>query len=491
MRGNQSSIVIPEDNDAACQSSPISVFDLSGLPPVYVLAVHLTEVELHQVEDTLVRMGALLTYDIKQAKIVLGNISTERRAKFELKCGEVKTKEFRRRKNHRSPSPIGSTAESSSRKRPNLKNDNQYSVKKKIDSSLGDDQSTANPKIDNENASKLVSKLSEQDSSLTPNVGPCDFAFTKDARSPILESDSSTSVIKVVKLSWLRDSVDAGMAQSLEKYIIYQAYLVCPDEDAGLSGEEETQKQTNPFGLLNQGCNRKKEVAREIMQRAKAEAHAATQPKSSRNRRRDHVKEAVDQDFRGQSFASSKNPVSQNFKRNLSKPPRLLHQTTSEFDENFSSSSPVMQPDWVKEKKIYSCERATPLNPPNEEFIAQLKKIRKARLLIGDEVGVRAYSSSIASIAAYPHLISSTREILALPGCDQKIATIFHEWHTTGHIQAVSDLEADPALKILQLFFEIWGVGAATAREFYYDRHWRDLDDIIEHGWKSLTRVQQ
>lgn len=43
---------------------------------------------------------------------------------------------------------------------------------------------------------------------------------------------------------------------------------------------------------------------------------------------------------------------------------------------------------------------------------------------------------------------------------------------------------------MLKRFSEIWGVAAATALDFY-NRGWRDLDDIVEHGWDSLTRVQQ
>lgn len=77
-------------------------------------------------------------------------------------------------------------------------------------------------------------------------------------------------------------------------------------------------------------------------------------------------------------------------------------------------------------------------------------------------------------------------------GCDQKIAHLFHEYQTSnGKLHAVADIEADPVLKVLREFYEIWGVGAKTARDFYYDKGWRDLDDIVEDGWKSLSRVQQ
>jgi DNA polymerase IV len=47
------------------------------------------------------------------------------------------------------------------------------------------------------------------------------------------------------------------------------------------------------------------------------------------------------------------------------------------------------------------------MHPPNEAFIEQLMKIRTARTLLGDKVGVRAYSSAIAILSAYPYLLSS------------------------------------------------------------------------------------
>jgi DNA polymerase IV len=168
----------------------------------------------------------------------------------------------------------------------------------------------------------------------------------------------------------------------------------------------------------------------------------------------------------------------------------LLHTTTSENDLGVSSDLPEM-PEWVKAGIKYACQRLTPKDQPNDSFIALLKKIKLARLLTNDEIGVRAYSTSIAALAAYPHKVSNPREIMALPGCDAKIANLYIEWVNTCTIKAVNDIEADEDLKILRIFYEIWGVGATTAREFYYDKGWRDLDDIVEYGWKTLSRVQQ
>lgn len=163
---------------------------------------------------------------------------------------------------------------------------------------------------------------------------------------------------------------------------------------------------------------------------------------------------------------------------------------------------------------MYACMRSAPLHPPNEEFINQLVKIRKIRELTLDEIGVRAYSTSIAAIAAYPYELRSPVEILSLPGCDTKIANLFVEFRnsntttatssSSGNSSSVDDttrkgrvikaaeaLDTDPALSTIHQFYNIWGVGAKKAREFYYQRQWRDLDDVVEHGWNTLSRVQQ
>ncbi|EMD92805.1 hypothetical protein COCC4DRAFT_61420 [Bipolaris maydis ATCC 48331] len=164
-------------------------------------------------------------------------------------------------------------------------------------------------------------------------------------------------------------------------------------------------------------------------------------------------------------------------------------QTTSEYEGEDSDIPPP--PEWVKKGVKYACQRFTPANGPNEDFLDQLKKIRTNRILIEDEIGVRAYSTIIAAIAAYPYKLSHPREIAQLPGCDEKTAVLFVEWKNTGKIKEVEDCENDEAMKVLRSFYDIWGVGAKTARHFYYDNHWTELDDIIEHGWNDLDRVQQ
>lgn len=81
-------------------------------------------------------------------------------------------------------------------------------------------------------------------------------------------------------------------------------------------------------------------------------------------------------------------------------------------------------------------------------------------------------------------------EVARLPGCGDKLAQLFEEFNKTGQIAEAREDESDPKLAVLKLFYDIWGVAETTARTFY-NRGWRDMDDIVEYGWDTLTRVQQ
>ena len=456
--------------------------DLTGLPPVYVLAAHLSINEQHEAEDALSNAGASLTYDINEANIILGNISKPRRAKSELQWKGLHVEDI---------DDAGECASLSSskdgapaKKWRKLGIESTDFPRRKVDVVI-DDSSTAS---ETENEADVGIEPVLQ-SSLSPVSPSSDASLSrsvaaKGARPPILLG-SFTDRVKVIRLEWLNDSLATGKVLQLEPYTVYTGRLV-PLEQPAANRPATMKADASKSFEGNKNIETKEGFPRGIER-----ANANPIRKVSRYIRRDRIKEAANKDFVGKSFSSSTQATSQHSSRHITRPTHLLHQTTSEHDEATSSALPPM-PDWVRENKIYACERATPLTSPNEAFICQLKKIKLARLLTLDEIGVRAYSSSIASLAAYPYPIQSTREILALPSCDQKIAQLFHEYQTSnGKLQAVADIEADPVLKVLREFYEIWGVGAKTAREFYYDKGWRDLDDIIEHGWKSLSRVQQ
>ncbi|KAL4790398.1 hypothetical protein BDV19DRAFT_382323 [Aspergillus venezuelensis] len=252
-------------------------------------------------------------------------------------------------------------------------------------------------------------------------------------------------VVRVVRLQWLDKSVDARTILPVGPDMVYCARKI--ERPATKSDKATANSQA-------------------ILDRAKQDAASQAPVPPSRSRHDD-------------SQSSSQRA-----------PPKLYRQTTSENDEAEPLPPP---PDWVRNNVLYSCMRSAQLNSPNEQFINQLVKIRTIRELKLDEIGVRAYSTAIASIAAYPHEIRRGSQIIALPGCDHKIAHLFTEFKASdsGTLSAADALDTDPDLPTLHTFYNIWGVGSKTARDFYYARQWRDLDDIVEHGWHSLSRVQQ
>lgn len=497
MPSSRTSDVTLQD-DSSIRSTITSSLDLSCLPSIFVLPTNISERELHEAEDLLVDHGALLTYDIKEANIVLGKISKERRARFELKCGKVRTEDLNQADEHVKPTRLDPTlVEYSVAKRRRLNNGQQSPVNRSAHSYADDAGTTTDESTDSttedeaEPTMKPMSQLSITIESAYPSDDSAYLAEANESSLPLFSLKDFESKVKVIRLEWLHRSLAVEKLQPFEPYTVYEARLLPPENIINSKEPMHVQRADIPAVKANEQPQLSKEACKGVMERAKADGEANVRPLIARAGKRDRARETASRDFAGRSFASSAQTTNQVSCGGVTRPSQLLHQTTSEHDEDFASSPRVL-PEWVKENKIYSCERPTPLHSPNVEFIEQLKKIKMARLITGDEIGVRAYSTSIASLAAYPYRFQSSREILSLPGCDQKIANLFHEWQRAeGRIQAVVDIDADPALQVLRLFYEIWGVGASTAREFYYDRNWRDLDDIVEQGWQSLARVQQ
>lgn len=470
--------------------------DLSYLPTVYVLATHLSIDERHSVEDDLSRAKAPLTYDIKEASLVLTSISKPRRVKSELQWKGVPLDET-------TPGEIDSGSnELQERKRRRLSLSNSESKRTAVTvedpsntASITEDETEDEMKDNSDSPGERKSNVAAENR--LPRPGPS--ASVGVFKSPRTEGsevhinatkDLSNNLPKenevvVIKLTWLKDSLRTGECLSIGAYLIYKARKL-PTENPTAIARLPKPVRSDLLDIDSDPLI-KHESVENIMERAKSDPKpAALRYKNKYNR----MKGAAGLDVVSRSFASSIDPTGKGSPQRT-RPTHLLHQTTSEHDEAMTSFLPDM-PDWVVQGKVYSCERKTPLYASNEDFIRQLKKIRLARTLTLDEIGVRAYSTSIASLSAYPHPIQSTREILALPGCDEKIARLFQEYHRNdGRIQAVAEYEADPALTVVNQFYEIWGVGPKTAREFYYERGWRDLDDVVEFGWKSLARVQQ
>ncbi|KAJ6021463.1 hypothetical protein N7540_006967 [Penicillium herquei] len=400
---------------------------LSSLPSIFILPTHMPLNILHETEAKLVQYGGSLTYDIAEAGLILGKISHKKRAVLELRSRGLWTEEILE---------IGKLPKTSSDSHPEIPSKRQK---------LSHGQSAG--KASSEILDLCADSEEEGNSEVKAQPDPS-------------ETISSTTVdgghkATVLRLDWLVQSIKNGEPLPISPFLVYQG-----------------RKIAAPLATPSQPVTA---IANQIKRRAIEDAAkgSATEQQMSHPRR------------------SRQDPEKQYTQRH---PPALYRETTS---ENEDTTPLPPQPDWVRDHVVYACMRSAPLHPPNEEFILQLLKIRRIREFTLDEIGVRAYSTFIAAVAAYPYVMKRPSEITALPGCDVKLANLFAEFqhhkdsNNEGLISAAEALETDPVLKVLNIFNNIWGIGPKTARDFYYARGWRDLDDIVEFGWNSLSRVQQ
>lgn len=276
-------------------------------PTIYLLSAHLDSDELHELEEKI----PTLTYDIKEATVVVGKISNKERALLELRRLKLQTEEV----------PVAKASLSS----PN-----------------GKRKATSDPE---ENAIHSDSTASD--------YGDDTGETQSQASAP------SGSAVRVVRLAWFLDSVAKRTVLPLEDY------LICERRKVQSTPEKYTPKKTV-----------RKETTKSPNETLGRAAEAAA---SSHSQQRRHHREVA-----------------------LPKRPRLLTKTTSEHDV-VSALPPI--PDFLH--TTYSCQRATTGHPPNEAFIDLLKAIRETRRLTGDKIGIRAYSSAIASLSAYPHPLQS------------------------------------------------------------------------------------
>jgi DNA polymerase IV len=446
----------------------VPTLDFSSIPPIYVLGAHFKEDQEDRVKAILRRHSAPFTVDVSKAKVFIGKVGTRRRAEFELRSRQLKVEAVNELKRPASPVEVVEQAN----KRRKLSESAVTPIVIEDEGSTTEDEGLKDSETEDEHLG------SERE---TPVTSPIEPEPSIAEMLPIFEDGSYDDVVWVIRLDWLDECLIHGQLAPLGEHLVFKGKV--SERPPPLVKSHKSIKAV--FGSTRSSSKQvaaaRPQTHQEILDRAKSDI-LTTKPKPTyqHNRADGHGSRR----FEGRSFAPSAHKPTF-----TSQTANLLQQTTSEYNGEDTDIPPP--PEWVTKEMKYSCQRFTPPNGPNEGFITQLKKIRTARILIDDSIGVRAYSTIIASIAAYPYKLSHPRELARLPGCDEKTAVLFVEWKNTGKIQAVEDYEDDEAMKVLRTFYDIWGVGAKTARHFYYQNHWTELDDIIEFGWNDLDRVQQ
>lgn len=261
-----------------------------AFPTIFLLPAHLQPEQLLDLEEKI----PSLTYDIREAEIVLGRVSRPERAQFELRRAKLDTEPV---EHHETEAADASGEPSPKRQR-------------------------------------LITGGAVE--------GNC---VPKDA-----------STVKVLKLQWLTDSLEKDVVLPIDEYLVYEG-TICAETGASVAS------RVSPKG-------------KGILERAGVAA-ANMSPRSSR-----------------------RNGVGRDSQQSQPLRPALLHESTSDHDATLPPIPAFLH-------TAYSCQRPTFVNPPNADFVEKLKQVRTLRLLQGDQIGVRAYSTSIATLAAYPFVLQN------------------------------------------------------------------------------------
>ena len=196
-----------------------------ALPPTYLLQTHLSLEVLHELEDQI----ASLTYDITEAKLVLGKVTTKQRALFELRSRNLLTEEVSAKKAEAGAGDgkVGGTRPPKRRKVENLKDKEVILVDSSTESDTKSDTGVDNVVTQ---LSQVSTKSRDLGSSPIPNLSsplapdsPSSNTSSVELSAGIQSTDIEWGdTIKIVKLAWFTESIAAGYLLPLEEYLVYE-----------------------------------------------------------------------------------------------------------------------------------------------------------------------------------------------------------------------------------------------------------------------------
>ncbi|KAK3107936.1 hypothetical protein LTR53_018022, partial [Teratosphaeriaceae sp. CCFEE 6253] len=333
-----SSQTLQHDSQAteATTSPPPSALDLSYLPPIFLSSTHFGSDDLHELEDGLAAAGATLTFDVREARIVLSKVQHKKRAAFDLRAKGLWTKEVVPVDLETSTRAADDTGPAyvRPRKKQRINSPNGAAL------IAGSSQAAAIVVDDEDPDSKVdVAMSPERKQGLA--VPSLHSSGLDAVRSPRTTGPANVEpdIIRVVKIRWFEDSAKAGHPLPLKQYLTYEA------REIPKPVEQTTTQPSTPLkhpikavssetSSVKAATPRSRQDKLRIPGRAAEDAAHATKSHDRFGRR----------DFHHTSTASKTASwaAGHGKKQDFG---HLLHATTTEEESGQASDSPEM-PDW-------------------------------------------------------------------------------------------------------------------------------------------------
>lgn len=123
-----------------------------------------------------------------------------------------------------------------------------------------------------------------------------------------------------------------------------------------------------------------------------------------------------------------------------------------------------------------SCTTTDGNNTLNEVIINELQKLAEAYRVKGDRWRTLAYDKAVISLKSLKKPITSMNDLKLLPNVSGKMMDKISEIMEDGFCSKVQDI-CDEKTQVLEMFNKIWGVGSATAQQ-WYQKGCRSLEDL-------------
>ncbi|XP_062608658.1 DNA polymerase lambda-like [Saccostrea cucullata] len=124
----------------------------------------------------------------------------------------------------------------------------------------------------------------------------------------------------------------------------------------------------------------------------------------------------------------------------------------------------------------------------NEHITSKLEEMVKKYQSTSDQWRAFGYQKAIQALRKHPKPITSWEEARALPAVGARLADKIWEIAESGELRKLNEFNADEDIKVIELFTNVWGAGAHTARQ-WFQQGFRTLDDLRTKA--KLTHQQR
>ncbi|XP_045190402.2 DNA polymerase lambda-like isoform X2 [Mercenaria mercenaria] len=166
----------------------------------------------------------------------------------------------------------------------------------------------------------------------------------------------------------------------------------------------------------------------------------------------------------------------------------------SELETDYSTPSTTTTPSTSPKKNLpvgnWVCAQSskTAVENCNKHITDKLEEMVRTYESTNDKWRAFGYQKAIQVLKKQSKPITSYEEAMALPSIGKRLAEKIWEIAESGELRKLNELRSSDEIKVIEMFKDVWGAGAHTART-WYQQGFRTLEDLRTKA--NLTHQQK